>query len=60
MPAQLRDAPLDCAGPGLPVAIPVAVALVDPIGIASAVGRAGQALDLQLDQPLRRKADHLA
>ena len=58
--AQLRDAQLDRAGTGLPVAIAVAVAVVDALRAALAMGGAGQALDLQFHQPLRGKADHLA
>ena len=41
--AQLRDAQLDRAGPGLPVAVAVAVALVEPLGARLAVAGAGQA-----------------
>ena len=47
-------------GPGLPIAVAVAVAVIDPIGAAFAMAGAGQALDFQLHQPLRGKADHLA
>src|SRR5271156_2382716 len=58
--AQLRNAQLHGPGPGLPVAIAVAVALRQPVGRALAMAGPGQALDVQLHQPLRRKADHLA
>ena len=39
---QLRDPQLDRAGPGLPVALAVAVALVGPVGAALAMGGAAQ------------------
>ena len=58
--AQLGDAQLHRPGAGLPVALAIAVALGEPIGAAFAVRRAGQALDFQLHQPMRGKADHLA
>lgn len=51
---------LDGAGTGLPVAIPVAVALDQPLGGAFAMAGAGQAPNLQFHQPLGREADHLA
>lgn len=54
------DAQLDRAGPGLPVAIAVAVALDQPLGRALTVPRPGQALHLQLHQPFSSKANHLA
>ena len=57
--AQLRDAQLDRAGAGLPVALPVAVALGQPLRVLLAIGRPGQAADLHLHQPLGGKADHL-
>ena len=50
---------LDAARSGLPIAITVAVTVVDPVGAALAVRRAGQALDLQLHQALRGKSHHL-
>ncbi len=50
--AQLGDTQLHGAGPGLPVAIPVAVALGQPLGALLAVGRARALADLQLHQPL--------
>ena len=58
--AQLGDAQLHRAGPGLPVAVAVAVALGQPLGARLAVRRPGQAVHLQLHQPLGGKADHLA
>jgi hypothetical protein len=58
--AQLGDAQLDRAGPRLPVALAVAVALGEPLGGLLAIARAGQSRDLQLHQALGRKADHLA
>ena len=59
-PAQLGDAQLDRAGARLPHPVAVPVAMVEALGIALAVRGAGQALDLQLHQPLRRKTHHLA
>src|SRR5712692_10128710 len=44
----------------LPVAVTVAVALVDPARIARAMCGAGQALDIELHQTLGGKAHHLA
>jgi hypothetical protein len=58
--AQLRDAQLDRAGARLPDPVAVAVAVVDALGAALAMRRAGQALDLELHQALRGEADHLA
>lgn len=58
--AQLRDAQLDRAGARLPVTVAIAVALDQSLGALLTVGRAGQATDLQLQQPFGRKADHLA
>ena len=57
---QLRDPQLDGSGPGLPVAVAIAVALIDPALAALAVTGAAQGLGLQLHQPLGGKADHLA
>ena len=69
-PAQLRDAQFDRAvglqptgltrGARLPHPVAVSVAVGDALRAALAVGGAGQALDLQLDQPLPGKANHLA
>jgi site-specific DNA recombinase len=58
--AELRNAQLDRAGAGLPIALAVAVAMGEAVGGASAVRRTGEALDLQLHQALRGEADHLA
>ena len=58
--AQLRNAQLDRAGARLPHPVAIAVALIDPLGATFAMPGAGQALDLQLHQALRGKADHLA
>ena len=58
--AQLGDAQLDRAGACLPQPVPVAVALVDPLRAALAMGGAGQPLDLQLHQALGSEADHFA
>src|SRR6476660_3069689 len=58
--AQLGDAQLYCAGACLPQPVPVAVALVDPLRAALAMGGAGQPLDLQLHQALGSEADHFA
>ena len=57
---QLRDPQLDGSGPGLPIAIAVAVALVGSGLAAFAVPGATQRLGLQCHQSLRGKADHLA
>ena len=57
---EFGDAQLDRARAGFPVALPVAVALVASIGAALAVPSTAQRLRLQLHQPLRGKADHLA
>ena len=46
--AQLGDAKLHCAGPGLPVAITIAVALGQPLGRPFAMRRSRPALDIQL------------
>jgi len=58
--AQFRDAQLNGAGSALPVALAVAIALVEPALAALAMGGAGQAAHLQRHQPLGGKADHLA
>jgi len=58
--AQLRDPQFDGAGPGLPVAVAIAVALRQPLRRLLAIAGAGQAADLQLHQPLGGEADHLA
>jgi len=58
--AQLGDAQLDRPGPGLPVAITIAVALHQAVGVLLAVRRACQRADLQLHQPLGGEGDHLA
>src|SRR5580658_4517343 len=58
--AQLGDAKLHRAGPRLPVALAVAVALRKAIGRALAMRRSRAAFDVQLHQPLGRKADHPA
>ena len=58
--AQLRDAQLDGAGPGLPIALAIPVAMGDPIDAAFTVRRAGEVLNFQLHQPMRGETDHLA
>jgi len=58
--AQLGYTQLDGAGPRLPVAITVAVALHQAVGILRTMRRACQRADLQLHQPLGGKSDHLA
>src|SRR5467141_3166384 len=58
-PAQLGDAQLDRTGARLPDPIAVSIAVIDPLGAALTVPGAGQALDLQLHQTLRGKANHL-
>lgn len=57
--AQLRDPQFDVTGPGLPVALPVAIALRFAFRIFLAVGRAGAHANLQLHQPLSGKSNHL-
>ena len=57
---QLGDPQFDGAGPGLPVAVAVAVALHQAVGAALAMGGAGHLAHLQLHQALRGEADHLA
>src|SRR5207245_6948736 len=52
--APLPNAQLDRACAGLPVAIAVSIAVVDPLGAAFAMTSAGQPLDLQRHQTLRR------
>ena len=46
-------------GAGLPIALAISVAVGQPIRAALAVRRTSQALDLQLHQAMRGKADHL-
>jgi hypothetical protein len=58
--AQLRDAQLNGAGPGLPIPLAIAVALGQALGALLAIAGPGQATHLQLHQALGRKADHLA
>jgi hypothetical protein len=57
---ELRDAQLDGAGPRLPVAVAIAVALGRPQRVLLAIAGAGRGADLQIHQPLGGKADHLA
>jgi hypothetical protein len=47
-------------GAGLPIAVAVAIAVVDPLSAVRAMSRAGEALDLQLHRTLCRKFHHLA
>src|SRR5271165_2449090 len=59
--AQLGDAKLHRSRPRLPVAVAVAVALSEAVRGALAMRRAGAAaFNVQLHQPLGRKADHPA
>src|SRR6266576_3127757 len=58
--AQLGDAQLNRPGAGLPITVAIAVTLSDPIGAAFAVRRAGQVLEFELHQAMRREPDHLA
>jgi hypothetical protein len=51
---------LDDPGTGLPDPIAVAIALRQPVRCALAIAGAGQALHLELHQPLGGKAAHLA
>ena len=57
---ELRDAQLHRPGPGLPVAVAIAVAMVEPLSVPLAVPGAGQSLDFEGHQPLGGKRDHLA
>jgi hypothetical protein len=57
---ELRDAQLHRPGPGLPVAVAIAVAMVQPFSASLAVPGAGQSLDPERHQPLGGKRDHLA
>jgi hypothetical protein len=57
---ELRNAQLDGARAGLPVARPVAVAVVEAIGAPLAVPGAGQPCDLKIHQSLCGKRDHVA
>ena len=58
--AQFRDAQFDGPGTGLPVAIAVAIAVVEPVRRPHARRRAGAAFDFQFHQTLGGKADHMA
>jgi hypothetical protein len=57
---ELGDVQIDRPGAGLPRPVAVPVALRQPVPRALAIGGAGQALHLELHQPLGGKADHLA
>ena len=57
---ELRDAQLDGPGPGLPIAITIAVALRQPVRALLPVASPGQAGDLHLHQAFGGEADHLA
>src|SRR6202044_2031904 len=56
---QFRDAKLDGSAPGLPAAVPVAVAMIEPIRCPGTGLSPGQGLNLQRHQPLSGEADHL-
>jgi hypothetical protein len=56
--AQLRNAKRDRSGACLPIPVAVAAALSQPHRILLAVASTGRTADLQLHQPLGRKADH--
>jgi hypothetical protein len=58
--AQLGDTQLHRSGARLPVAVAIAVALIDPLGRAFAMGGPRQRADLHLHQALGGEADHLA
>src|SRR5208283_1837688 len=58
--AQLRDAQLNRASPRLPIAVAIAVSLSQAVRRALAMRRTGAAFNVQLHQPLGRKADHPA
>jgi hypothetical protein len=57
---QLGDAQFHPAGSRLPVAVAIAVALIDPLGRALPARSAGERADLHLHQALGGEADHLA
>lgn len=57
--AQLVDPKLDGAGPGLPVAIPIAVTLHQAVRAALAMHKAGDVAHLQVHQVQAGKFDHL-
>ena len=59
-PAAVRDPQFHSAGPGLPVAVIIAIELVASLGRAFAMRGATHLLGLELHQQLRRKANHLA
>ena len=58
--SQLWNAKFDVARSGLPVPIPVAIALRRALGALLTIGGAGLATDLQIHQALGGEADHLA
>src|SRR5688572_20955544 len=52
---QLRNAQLDRPGTGFPIAVAIPITVRQALGTAFAARRAGQALDFQLHQPMRRE-----
>ena len=58
--SQLWNAKVQRSQPGLPVPIPVAIALRRALGALLTIGGAGLATDLQIHQALGGEADHLA
>ena len=58
--AQLRDVQADRAGPGIPLALSIAIPLVLPVRAALAVARAAHGSHLDIHQPLRSILDQLA
>jgi hypothetical protein len=54
-----RDAQIDRSDASLPDAIGIAIALIDPLGAALAIGDACNASDLELDSALGGEANHL-
>src|SRR5690606_2118568 len=57
---ELGNAQFNSAGPRLPVAVAVAVAMGTPLGALLPIAGTGGRADLHFHQPLGGKADHLA
>jgi hypothetical protein len=56
--AQLRDRELDRADARVPVALAIAIAAVDPLGAALAIGRTAERVDLSAHQRLGKLLHH--
>jgi hypothetical protein len=59
-PDWMEDSDLDRLSARLPVPLPIAIALHEPLGRALAVGRAGSGANPKLRQPLACESDHVA